>query len=82
MTFLLEGQQQSHLHYQALANQMDASLPHSAAPLPSLLEHFLRQRRLSPHHAFRCDRQMHHLLADIFGASLDTTLATLRYPGR
>ncbi|KAH1003036.1 hypothetical protein HUJ05_010985 [Dendroctonus ponderosae] len=87
MSFLVEGQRKSHQYYQKLAKEVEPLVPldrnQSLDALPSLLEEFLREKRLKSGtedgQRFYSDRQMDHLLADIFGASLDTTLTTLRW---
>lgn len=46
------------------------------------IEAFLKEREIrlnDPSEKFFCDEQFLHLLADLFGAGLDTTLTTLRW---
>nr|UUB32681.1 cytochrome P450 CYP306A1 [Dendroctonus valens] len=87
MSFLVEGQRKSHQYYQKLAKEVEPSVPlarnQNPGTITSLMEEFLMEKQLKAGtedgQRFYNDRQMDHLVADIFGASLDTTLTTLRW---
>ncbi|KAH8385474.1 hypothetical protein KR093_007932, partial [Drosophila rubida] len=85
--FLLEGKAQTHQLYDRIIRRCEQQLEldlqqrqQQQLPPPqpcSVLEHFLQERQ--PHSELHCDAQLRHLLADLFGAGVDTALATLRW---
>lgn len=87
--FLLEGKQKTHKIYDLIIEDSSKSLKTQANdsvddnPV-NILKCFLKekQKRLKsndPSAKFYCDDQLRHLLADLFGAGVDTTLTTLRW---
>lgn len=86
--FLLDGKEKTHRIYDRiihrnekqmelyLEQQQQQQLPPSKQP-QSILDHFLEERQ--PFSELYCDDQLRHLLADLFGAGVDTSLATLRW---
>lgn len=83
MNFLLTGLAQTHKLYDGIADECERTLDTSECR-DSILRRFLLEKRDREE---RCDelagncsrRQLNYLLADIFGASLDTTLSTIRW---
>ncbi|KAH8416895.1 hypothetical protein KR222_011695, partial [Zaprionus bogoriensis] len=91
--FLLDGKEKTHRIYDRIIHRCerqmelqrkDQQLPvqpldQSPEPKPphSILEHFLAERQ--PYSQLYCDDQLRHLLADLFGAGVDTALTTLRW---
>lgn len=85
MKFLTEGQLKSHNVYreiiQAEMKRMNENQTLSSDGPNNLIQAFLLERQNRSSEAvlkFYNDQQFLHLLADIFGASLDTTLTTMR----
>ncbi|KAL1488513.1 hypothetical protein ABEB36_014979 [Hypothenemus hampei] len=85
MSYLLEGQKKAHQIYQNFIDKYEVALSNQACLENnySLVKAFLEQRnRLSnkePSAQFYTHEQLRFLMADIFGAGLDTTLATSRW---
>jgi ecdysteroid 25-hydroxylase CYP306A1 len=84
MDFILTGKAESHKLYDAIADNCVRALDTSTEYRDCILKRFLLEKRdREERHdglAGNCSRvQCNHLLADIFGASLDTTLGTLRW---
>lgn len=83
MKFLLTGIAQTHKVYDEIANECEKSLDSSECR-DSILKRFLlekrdREMRNDKLAAYCSRKQLNYLLADLFGASLDTTLCTLRW---
>ncbi|KAJ3644361.1 hypothetical protein Zmor_027026 [Zophobas morio] len=77
--FLIEGKQKTHKIYEKLISEQQFL---EKTPENNFIQAFLNERSRrqdDDKEKFYNDEQFHHLLADIFGASLDTTLATLRW---
>lgn len=92
MSFLIEGQTESHRFYQKLIEEEEGTMLSDKSrssnldtnkSCTSLIQGFLmereKRRNTDDIDKYYCDKQFYHLLADIFGASLDTTLTTLRF---
>ncbi|KAM8718938.1 hypothetical protein ACLKA7_011615 [Drosophila subpalustris] len=87
--FLLNGKAKTHKIYDRIISrcekQMKLHLEQDQGQeqeLPakqpqSILDYFLSERQ--PFSELYCDDQLRHLLADLFGAGVDTSLATLRW---
>jgi ecdysteroid 25-hydroxylase len=83
MKFLLTGIAETHKVYDGIANKCEETLDSSECR-DSILKRFLlekrdREMRNDKLAAFCSRKQLNYLLADLFGASLDTTLCTLRW---
>lgn len=83
MDFLLTGIKRTHKVYDEIADECERTLDTSESR-DSILKRFLLEKRdremKKDTLAENCNRnQLNYLLADIFGASLDTTLSTLRW---
>ncbi|XP_069684383.1 cytochrome P450 306a1 [Periplaneta americana] len=85
MKMLISGKDKTHQLYKLI---IDKRIEKRSSPdgnddnIPgNLIDAFLdeRGRREEGDDGFYSDRQFHHLLADIFGAGLDTTLTTIRW---
>lgn len=84
MKFLLTGLAQTHKVYDEIADECERTLDTSDECRDSILRRFLLEKRdretRNDELAKNCSRkQLNYLLADLFGASLDTTLSTLRW---
>lgn len=83
--WLKEGQRSQHALYADLVAEARASIgqdgehPESAGAADNLLGAWLLESMRRPDSPFYTDRQLHFLLADLFGAALDTTVTTLRW---
>lgn len=87
--FLLDGKEKTHRIYDRIIHRCEKQMEQeqqqqeqpeqagAARPARSILEHFLQERQ--PYSQLYCDEQLRHLLADLFGAGVDTALATLRW---
>jgi ecdysteroid 25-hydroxylase CYP306A1 len=76
MRFLIEGKQKTHKIYE------DIIAEQKTRGESNFIQFFLAEREKrgkEDKQKFYNEEQFHHLLADIFGASLDTTLTTLRW---
>lgn len=85
--FLLAGKRITHEIYDQIISEVRNEMVQksSDAPASSIVELFLRERdaRSRQGDAYKLelcsDEQLRHLLADFFGAGVDTTLTTLRW---
>jgi ecdysteroid 25-hydroxylase CYP306A1 len=86
MNFLIEGKYKTHEHYQTII--LDHIKKRKSVPsedenslLDNIIDAFLdeKERRGEEDDGFYNTTQLHHLLADMFGAGLDTTMTTLRW---
>ncbi|XP_034490349.1 cytochrome P450 306a1 [Drosophila innubila] len=81
--FLLDGKAKTHQLYDRIIQRCEKQMElHMEQQLPakqpqSILDCFLGERQ--PFSDLYCDDQLRHLLADLFGAGVDTSLATLRW---
>ncbi|XP_023166031.2 cytochrome P450 306a1 [Drosophila hydei] len=76
--FLLDGKAKTHALYDRIIGRCNQQLQQQQQqPKRSILAHFLHERQ--PYSQLYCDEQLRHLLADLFGAGVDTSLATLRW---
>lgn len=81
MDFLMEGKLETHKVYQQLIDEQEKFMKSvDYASNENLIQAFLqeRRRRNGTDNEYYCDQQFYHLLADVFGAGLDTTLTTMR----
>lgn len=83
MKFLLTGITQTHKIYDGIADECEKTLDTSNCR-DSILRRFLlekrdREMRKDEMAKFCSRKQLNYLLADLFGASLDTTLSTFRW---
>ncbi|RZC38401.1 cytochrome P450 306a1 [Asbolus verrucosus] len=80
--FLIEGKQKTHEMYKKIIDEQ-RELMKNGDEVSNFIQAFLaekeKRRGTDSYNKFYNDEQFHHLLADIFGASLDTTLTTLRW---
>ncbi|KAJ8917691.1 hypothetical protein NQ315_005138 [Exocentrus adspersus] len=91
MDFLLDGKLKTHKIYQEIIDEQAKYLKNQTLDslddnknITNLTQAFLMERHKLEHNPgfvqkFYNDQQFYHLLADIFGAGLDTTLTTLRW---
>jgi ecdysteroid 25-hydroxylase CYP306A1 len=82
----MEGKEKTHEYYQTLIiNHMHKKESFSKDEenflLDNIIDAFLdeKKRRAESDGGFYSTAQFHHLLADLFGAGLDTTLTTLSW---
>nr|QZM07476.1 cytochrome P450 monooxygenase CYP306A1 [Lasioderma serricorne] len=81
MEFLIDGKLETHKFYKKLIEEEEILLSSVDQP-ENVIQAFLlerQKRKGSPEECFYDDQQFFHLLADFFGAGLDTTLTTLRW---
>lgn len=79
--FLLDGKQKTHKIYDDLVKKCQSTF---STYKESILKYFLNERALrqqTNHDLYKycSDEQLRHLLADLFGAGVDTTLTTIRW---
>ena len=86
MNFLIEGKEKTHEYYQTIIlnhiqNRESFSKNEDNFLLDNMIDAFLdeKERRAESDGGFYSTPQFHHLLADLFGAGLDTTLTTLTW---
>lgn len=86
MNFLLEGKEKTHEYYQTIIlnhiqKRKSFSKDEENVLLDDVIDAFLeeKERRVESDDGFYSSAQFHHLLADLFGAGLDTTLTTLSW---
>lgn len=78
MKFVTDGQKETHRIYQKLIEKHEKD--------PTTLDHFLaaftsemKKRMMTSEISSFADPQIYYLLADMYGAGVDTTLTTLRW---
>lgn len=81
INFLLDGKQKTHKIYDHIIQQCQSTIQSST---DSILKNFLieKEKRLSSNDKgikYCSDEQLRHVLADLFGAGVDTTLTTIRW---
>lgn len=88
LEFLLKGKEKTHDIYDAIIDEVEEKLAANESYKDStdysilelfLLEQKLRKMEHDPKLEFCSRIQLRHLLADLFGAGVDTTLTTLRW---
>ncbi|XP_074029294.1 cytochrome P450 enzyme phantom [Leptinotarsa decemlineata] len=81
MKFLLDGKHKTHELYQKIIDEQVGDLDSDKSATNILQAFLLEKTRKSEEivNRFYNDQQFYHLLADLFGAGLDTTLTTLRW---
>ena len=86
MNFLMEGKEKTHEYYQTIIlnhiqKRESFSKDEENFLLDDMIDAFLneKKRRAESDGGFYNTAQFHHLLADLFGAGLDTTLTTLSW---
>ncbi|KAJ8942229.1 hypothetical protein NQ314_010129 [Rhamnusium bicolor] len=90
MNFLVDGKHETHKVYRQIINDQEFWVKQQTADdfdtnrnVSNIIQAFLSERERKKNNPevvekFYNDQQFHHLLADLFGAGLDTTLTTLR----
>ncbi|KAK5645280.1 hypothetical protein RI129_006580 [Pyrocoelia pectoralis] len=78
MHFLLDGKHKTHKLYRELIDHERQNLKDGEPP-QNFIQAFLREMDSTPDKEYFSYQQFYHLLADVFGAGLDTTLTTLRW---
>lgn len=81
MKFILDGQKETHLHYQEIidSHNNQSTLPSDDANITNIIEgYLLEMQRPSSSSSFTMV-QLHHVLADLFGAGTDTALSTIKW---
>ncbi|XP_031352359.1 cytochrome P450 306a1 isoform X2 [Photinus pyralis] len=76
--FLLDGKHKTHQLYRELIEQERKNVQADESP-QNVIQAFLREINTTSDKEYFTFQQFYHLLADIFGAGLDTTLTTLRW---
>jgi ecdysteroid 25-hydroxylase CYP306A1 len=86
VNFLVEGKEKTHEYYQTIIlnhiqKRESFSKEEENFLLDDIIDAFLdeKKRRAESDVGFYSTAQLHHLLADLFGAGLDTTLTTLSW---
>ncbi|KAJ8985272.1 hypothetical protein NQ317_007058, partial [Molorchus minor] len=87
VNFLIDGKHKTHVVYQKIIEEQAEMLKKQNAgeiEANNIIQAFLMEREKRKDETevierFYNDQQFYHLLADIFGAGLDTTLTTLRW---
>nr|CAH7736351.1 unnamed protein product [Callosobruchus chinensis] len=82
MNFLLEGKYKQHGLYRTLIAAQNEILSNDDSESSNVIREFLLEKEnKSPEiqERFYNDQQFHHLLGDLFGAGLDTTMTTVRW---
>uniref|UniRef100_A0A6V7IAG0 Cytochrome P450 306a1 n=1 Tax=Bracon brevicornis TaxID=1563983 RepID=A0A6V7IAG0_9HYME len=79
MSFLVEGQRDTHEIYRKLIAKHDQQNDKSDNFLGVFLEEMKRRQENGEQLGSFSNQQFYHLLADLFGAGTDTTLTTMRW---
>jgi ecdysteroid 25-hydroxylase CYP306A1 len=86
VNFLMEGKEKTHEYYQTIIlnhiqKRESFSKDEENFLVDDMIDAFLdeKKRRAESDGGFYSTAQFHHLLADLFGAGLDTTLTTLNW---
>jgi ecdysteroid 25-hydroxylase CYP306A1 len=86
INYLTEGKGKTHKIYEGIIlehmKRRESNPEDDASPLiDDMIEAFLdeKKRRGEGEDGFYSTPQLHHLLADLFGAGLDTTMTTMRW---
>lgn len=83
--FLLNGKEKTHKIYDRIIAKVQAQIDtNEINDISCIVELFLREKKQrlidgNPKAELCSDEQLRHLLADLFGAGVDTTLTTLRW---
>ncbi|BES97554.1 cytochrome P450 [Nesidiocoris tenuis] len=75
--YILEGKKKTHEEYKAISQRQDEGA-RSEKTEESLLSIFKKEMRSGKSENFN-EEQMYHILADMFGAGVETSLTTLRW---
>lgn len=81
MDFLVSGIKATHEEYQKFIDRERKLLEDGDTDAENVIQAFLVAKEIlsgRPSEKFYSNSQFHYLLADLFGAGLDTTLCTLR----
>lgn len=82
---MLNGKEKTHKIYDRIIAKVQTQIDtNEIFEISSIVELYLRERKQrlvdgNPKAEFCSDEQFRHLLADLFGAGVDTTLTTLRW---
>ncbi|KAF5307945.1 hypothetical protein FQR65_LT06512 [Abscondita terminalis] len=80
MSFLLDGKHKTHKVYEELIERQRLICSGKNDDDPeNVIQAFLRELEITNEGEYFSNIQFYHLLADLFGAGLDTTLTTLRW---
>lgn len=84
LDYLLNGKEKTHEIYQQIIDAVEPSMSDEHIELDSILKLFLKEKskrtlEVNDKAKFCNSKQLKHLLADLFGASVDTTLTTIRW---
>lgn len=77
LDWMIAGKEETHKEYQRVIESCQNQVDNVAKSFLQEKERLNQEN--SSEEQFFCQSQLHHLLADIFGAGLDTTLTTLKW---